>query len=191
MPGNDIDPILNMTTHETVESSSSTSSSSSSVEELVRDILILKLMRLVDASKEDTETLNAMYGQIDVLSELVAKINAMTDKDGKVKVDDELFSMLNAVLTSDDLTDQQNDLKMSPDSLNILEVGKTYKSDDRQRLLENLNMKIKSLTTKTETKFLDLSQGYSEKLEAQQVGRQIINNLDNMMKSLLRGIAGR
>lgn len=155
------------------------------------DILTSRLATLQEKTTTEIEELKERQKEVQKLHDLIAKINKMTDSDGKVTMDDELLEMLNKVITSDGNSDAVNALKIDKDSLKILEVGKKYSSEDRQRLIENVRMHIEDLNTQNDMQLQTITKYTNERYEIFQMMRAIFKPLDEDLKQKARAIAGR
>lgn len=161
------------------------------IDSLVYDILTSRLYQLQKDTTKELEELKERQKEVQKLHDLIAKINSLTNKDGEVKVDEELFEMLQDAIKNDGNDDAVNDLKISPDSLKILEEGKKYKPEDRQRLIENIRMHIEDLNTQNDMQLQTVTQLTNERYETYQMARAIMKPLDEDKKQKARSIAGR
>lgn len=161
------------------------------IDSLVYDILTSRLQQLQKDTTKELEELKERQKEVQKLHDLIAKINALTDKEGEVKVDEELFDMLQGAVTSDDNTDAVNDLKINADNLNILKEGKSYKPEDRVRLIENIRMHIEDLNTQNDMQLQTVTQLTNERYETYQMARAVTKPLDEDKKQKARAVAGR
>lgn len=181
---------------QTISSANSASESSSNVgmEPLLQEILIARIESLKNSTGKDLEELLARQKEVEDLHKLLARINEGTDKDGKLKVTDELLEFLNKAIKSNDPNNNANSsdsLKMDPKELKILEKGKTYTSAERQRLYENIKSHIETLQTKSDMQLQALTQSTNERYETYQLARSIMKTLQELGKSFTRAVSGR
>ncbi len=162
-----------------------------SIDLLVYDILISRLDFLKNETTGELEHLKNRQKEVSELHDLIAKINSLTDKDGKVKVDPELFALLNKAITNNENSAELNEGKINPENLKILEEGKIYKSEDRQRLIENIRMHIDDLNTTNDMQLQTITQLTNERYETYQMARAIFKPMDEDKKNKARAIAGR
>lgn len=161
------------------------------VDSLVMDILSTRLNKLHVDTKKELEALKERQKEVEKLHDLIAKINSLTDKEGIVKVDDELYDMLQDAIKSTSYSEEVNDIKISGDNLKILKSGETYQPEDRQRLTENLRMHIEDLNTQNDMQLQTVTQLTNERYETYQMARAVLKPLDEDKKRKAQGIAGR
>lgn len=181
---------------QSISSTSAGESSSIAMEPLLQEILIARIESLKNSTGKDLEELLARQKEVEELHKLLARINEGTDKDGKLKVTDELLEFLNKAVKSNNSegTSSENsseNLKMDPKELKILEKGKTYTSAERQRLYENIKSHIETLQTKSDMQLQALTQSTNERYETYQLARSILKNLQELGKSFVRAVSGR
>jgi hypothetical protein len=161
------------------------------IDSLVYDILTSRLHQLQKDTTRELEELKERQKEVQNLHDLIAKINSLTDKDGKVTVDEELEEMLQNAVTNDDNSDAVNDLKISKDSLKIVKKGDKYKPEDRQRLIENVRMHVEDLNTQNDMQLQTVTQFTNERYETYQMARAINKPYDEDKKQKARAISGR
>lgn len=172
-------------------SSSSDNSSKIEMEPLLRDIMFARMESLKNSTATDLEEVLARQKEVEELHKLLARINEGTDKDGKLKVTEEILEYLKKAIKNDENSPELNALKMDAKELKVLEQGKTYTSAERQRLYENIKAHIETLQTKIDMQLQALTQSTNERYETYQLARSIMKSLMELGKTVVRGISGR
>lgn len=194
MSGNELSAVDDST--QIISSGSTSESISVGMEPLLQEVLIARIESLKNSTGKDLEELLARQKEVEELHKLLARINEGTDKDGKLKVTDELLEFLNKAIKSNSPEgstgeNSSDSLKMDPKELKILEKGKTYTSAERQRLYENIKSHIETLQTKSDMQLQALTQSTNERYETYQLARSIMKTLQELGKSFVRAVAGR
>lgn len=157
----------------------------SSIEAMTLEILGMALGSYKTKKLEDSKKVQENQAALHQLHEILTKVNAMTDgKNGKITVTDELVNLI------DQAKRTLSELDIDLTTANIV-AGKTYTSDERQRLIENV--RIASENTKTEvesylSKVRETTNGYYEVLK---LAMDIIKILDSPKKKITNAIGGR
>lgn len=162
-----------------------------SIDWLVHEILTSRIAALQEETTKEIKELKERQREVNELHDLIAKINKMTEKDGKVKMDDELREMLEKAITNPANSEALNELKIDKDSIKFIKTGDKYSTDDRQRLIENIRMHIEDLNTQNDMQLQTVTKLTNERYETYQMARAIMKPLDEDKKQKARAIAGR
>lgn len=160
-----------------------------SVDGLIRDILTANLNTLMGNKKSELDQVLERQLAVKKYHDLLAKINKMTDKDGKVKVDEELEKMLNDAVKANGASEDDNKYKM--EDLKILPKGKEYKTEERQRLIENIRMHTEDLNTQNDMQMNKVTHFTNQTYELYQGMRSIPKSTEESKKFMVRNVAGR
>jgi len=160
-----------------------------SIDNLIRDILTANLDTVMGNKKDELDQVLERQLAVKKYHDLLAKINKMTDKDGKVKVDEELEQMLKDAVKTDGASDADNAYKM--EELKLLVKGKEYKTEERQRLIENIRMHTEDLNTQNDMQMNKVTHYTNQMYELYQGMRSIPKSTEESKKSMIRNVAGR
>lgn len=111
------------------------------------------------------------------LQDLIAAINAKTEK-GKLKVEkgSELEKLLN---------------EAKAEGISISKTDGEFDSAERERLIENVRMKVSEYTTKTEMDFQTVNRSTNERHQTIQMAFSSLKTLSDLKKSIARNSGGR
>lgn len=158
-----------------------------SLESLLLEIRAARTQYIRDSIVKEVKELKERQSEVKSYHEIIAKINALTDKEGEVKVDEELCDMLKKAVSADG----EGGDKIDGGSLKILAVGESYRPEDRVRIIETLRMHIEDLNTQNEMQIQSVTQFNNELFETYQMLRAIDKPYDAAGRQCARSIAGR
>lgn len=160
-----------------------------SIDGLIRDILTANLDTVMNNKKNELDQVLERQLSVKQYHDLLAKINKLTDKDGKVKVDAELEKMLQNAVKKGDAPEAENAHKM--DDLKIVPVGKEYKTEERQRLIENIRMHTEDLNTQNDMQMNKVTHYTNQMYEIYQAMRSVPKSNEESKKAMIRNVGGR
>lgn len=157
-----------------------------SLEVLLLEIRAARTQYIRENIVKEVKELKERQAEVKKFHEVIAKINALTDGDGEVKVDEELYDMLQKAVS----TEEEGSFAKI-DNLKIFNVGESYKPEDRVRVIETVRMHIEDLNTQNEMQIQSVTQYNNELFETYQMLRAIDKPYDAAGRQCARGIAGR
>lgn len=147
------------------------------LEQLVLLVTSERLHNIEKQSRDELKELKERQEKVKELHDLLSKINSLTDDVGKVKVDEELKKLLEAA-------------KEAGIDIDIKDVGKEYDGRGRERLVDNIRMRIDDLNVKNDMQIQAVTRLTNERYESYQLARSIIKPLDEDKKNKARAIRG-
>lgn len=189
MPSNHDELVNGVNSNDSVGEVDSVNKMNASIDSLIRDILTSSVDKLMENKKKELDEVLERQLAVKQFHDLMAKINKLTDKDGKVKVDEELERMLYNALKNNECSEADNAYRMS--DLKFLEKGKEYKTEERQRLLENIRMHVEDLTTQNDMQMNKVTHLTNQTYEIYQSMRSIPKPGEEAKRSMIRNVAGR
>lgn len=160
------------------------------VESAAKGLLTSILYDINEKSKSEFKELEVRYKEFKRLHDLIAKINCLTDGDGEVKIDDDLYQMLQRVIGEDQSVEDPQEFKISPDKLKILEVEKKYSSVDRQRLIENIRMHGDNLKIDIDQKQQVVTMLTNQRYQAYQIANAVLEPIRRSNDRKIQGMRG-
>ncbi len=159
-----------------------------SLEELIKLLNTERLNYLRDMTTDKIKSLQEMQERVELLQALLQKINALTDKDGKVDFSKDTSKGM-AVDPKDptigELLDKAKELgvKWDKDSTKLTR-------DEKDQLVSNIRMTIDNFNVKNDMALQEITRLTNERYESYQIARSILKPLDDAKKSMARAMRG-
>ena len=137
----------------------------------------LRLDHLAGVTQDEIEALTEGQDKVAKLHDIIARINAITDKDGKINVekDSELQKLLEEA--------KEMGVKLS-------KTEGEFTDKEKERVVENIRFFIEDLNTKNDMKLQGLTRLTNEKYEMYNLTRMCLKVLDEDKKNKARAIKG-
>lgn len=136
-----------------------------------------KLKMFEDMSATTLEKLTDSQDKVSKLHDLIAKINAATDKDGKINV--EKGSELEKLLK-----------EAEEMGVKIAKADGEFTDKEKERLIENIRLHIENLNTKNDMMLQEVTRLTNQRYEMYQLTRMAQKVLDEDKKNKARAIKG-
>lgn len=147
------------------------------LEQLVLLVTTERLHQIEKKSRDEIKELSERQKKVEELHKILSKMNALTDNSGHLKMDEELHKLLEAA-------------KSEGLDLNIKEVGGEYDTRERDRLVDNVRMRVDDLNIKNDMQIQAITRLTNERYESYQLARSILKPLDEDKKNKARAIRG-
>lgn len=151
-----------------------------SLEDAIKLLNTERLSYLRDETTNKISQLQKMQQSVEVLQTLLQRINAITDKDGKVN-----FSKDTGEPKIEELIKQAKDLGVKWDKTDT-----KLSREEKDQLVSNVRLTIDNLNVKNDMALQEITRLTNERYESYQIARSMLKPLDDVKKSMARAARG-
>lgn len=163
------------------------SASTHGIKEQTRVLLAYHLQRVKTTYLQKMKEWRENRQDLQDLQKVIQKLNELSREkgaEGTVKVNDELVKLMQKIQNQfPDASDPSKD-----PTLKVPKVGDTYSKEDRETLMETLNLRVKDMDLEGDMAMQELQQLFNERLEHYQYARLITKPLHEATQQAARKI---